>query len=146
MSEFERVHTMTDYYDGPRAGIADYDRQPHLYASIFEEDSGGYTDVFRLSPVAQDLFALALEDWQIWLRWETAFHQGQTSRDTHPALPEDRDRHAELDAILKERLVIDDSNYFTAYGDFRVRDDSVSSGRGLRQLEVKWSPVSELSK
>ncbi len=139
MPDFERVHTMTDYYDGPRGGIADFEGQPHLYESIFNDDADDYTDIFRLSPVSQDLFRLALEDWQNWLRWETAFHNGRTTRDTHPALPADRRRHDELDAILKDRLVIDDSNCFTANGEFRVRDDPDWSGRGFRPLEVKWS-------
>ena len=142
MPHFERVHTMTDYYDGPRGGIADYEGQPHLYESIFN-DVDGYTDIFQLSPVPPDLFALALEDWQIWLRWETAFHNGQTSRDTHPALPADRNRHDELEPILMDRLVIDASNCLSAHAEFRVRDVPEWSGRGFRPLEVKWSPTSD---
>ncbi len=130
---------MTDYFDGPRGGIADYQGRPHLYESIFDDDAGEYSDIFRLSPIPEDLFELALEDWQIWLRWETAFHNGTTSQDTHPALPADRQRHDELDAILKDRLSIDESNCFTALGEFRVRDDPDGSGRGFRPLEVKWS-------
>ena len=140
MPEFERVHTMTDYYDGPRRGVADFAGQPHLYESTFDNDADNYIDIFRLSPVAQDVFALALEDWQIWPRWETAFHNGHTTQDTHPALPDDRCRNNELDAILKERLLIDDANFFTARGEFRVRDDPDWSGVGFRPLEVKWSP------
>lgn len=143
MPHFERVHTMTDYYDGPRGGIADYNSQPHIYESTFSDDSGGYTDIFRLSPVPNDIFILALEAWQIWLRWETAFHNGQTSQDTHPALPIDRNRHDELEAILKDRLVIDASNCLAASGEFRVRDAPEWSGRGFRPLEVKWSPTSD---
>lgn len=143
MPHFERVHTMTDYYDGPRGGIADYNGQPHIYESTFSDDAGGYTDIFRLSPVPHDIFTWALEDWEIWLRWETAFHNGQTSHDTHPALPTDRNRHDELEAILKNRLVIDDSNFLTAHGKFRVRDAPEWSGRGFLPLEVKWSPTSD---
>ena len=56
---------MTDYFDGPRGGIADYQGRPHLYESIFDDDAGEYSDIFRLSPIPEDLFELALEDWQI---------------------------------------------------------------------------------
>jgi hypothetical protein len=37
---FERVHTMTDYYDGPRGGIADFRGTPHLYESEWRDDEG----------------------------------------------------------------------------------------------------------
>src|SRR5215218_468872 len=67
---FERVHTMTDYYDGPRRGIADYDGTPHLYESLFDEDADGYGDVFELRRVDDETFRIAIEDWQIWLRWD----------------------------------------------------------------------------
>jgi hypothetical protein len=143
MPHFERVYTMTDYYDGPRGGIANYNGQPHIYEYIFSDEGDSYTDIFRLSPVPQDLFTLALEDWQIWLRWEAAFQNGQTSIDTHPALPKDRHRHDELEAILKDRLVIDTSNCLTAHGEFRVRDAPERSCRGFRALEVKWSQTSD---
>ncbi|MBW4623787.1 MAG: hypothetical protein KME17_31050 [Cyanosarcina radialis HA8281-LM2] len=96
MSNFEIVHTMTDYYDGPRRGIADYQGQPHIYESTFKDLNDGFTDIFRLSPIPKDVFALALEDCEIWLRWETACQNGATSLDTHPALPAERDRHSEM--------------------------------------------------
>jgi hypothetical protein len=138
MFSFERVHTMTDFYDGPRGGIADYEGQAHVYQSVVNELEG-YTDIFRLSPVSQDLFLLALEDWRIWLRWEAAFHQRETSSDTHPALPEDQKRHEILDAILEGQLVVDESNCIIAHGEFRLRDELHWSGYGFRPLEVKWS-------
>lgn len=139
MSDYERVHTMTDYYDGPRGGIADYDGIPHIYESMWGDTADNYADVFRLSPVAPDVFALALEDWQIWSRWETAFHQGNTTHKTHPALPNDRPRHKELERLLKDKLAIDDNNTVLANADFRPRTDSDWSGYGFRPLEVKWS-------
>ena len=139
MSDYELVHTMTDYYDGPRGGIADYEGIPHIYQSMWSDSEDNYNDVFRLSPVGPDVFALALEDWQIWLRWETAFHQGNATQETHPALPNDRPRHEELQLFLKDKLAIDDNNVVLATADFRPRADSGWSGRGFHPLEVKWS-------
>jgi len=40
---FEKVHTMTDYYDGPRKGIADFAGQPHFFESGLNDDN----DAFR---------------------------------------------------------------------------------------------------
>lgn len=35
-ASFERVYTVTDYHDGPRRGIADFNGKPHLFVSEFE--------------------------------------------------------------------------------------------------------------
>jgi len=104
MSNSEPVHTMTDYYDGPRAGIADVDGVPHLYDSTFADIDRDDRDVFELRVVDDDTLRLALEDWQIWLRWEAAYHAGRTPIATHPALPEETDRHLALKGLLEPRL------------------------------------------
>jgi hypothetical protein len=140
MSGFEIVHTVTDYYDGPRGGIADFRGEPHIYESTFE-DATGYTNIYRLSPVTDSVFQLALEDWAIWLRWEAAFHRGETTQDTHPALPADRERHEELQRLLHGELTIDDNNFVRATAEFRVRQDGSWSGYGMRPLEACWSPL-----
>lgn len=139
MSGFEVVHTVTDYYDGPRCGIADFDGKPHVYESMWDDGSDNYSDVFRLSPVSDSLFSLALEKWTIWRRWETAFHCGEAPQDTHPALPADRTRHDELQQLLEGQLTIDDDNFVCATGEFRPRIDDSWSGYGMRPLEVEWS-------
>ena len=141
MPEFERVHTVTDYYDGPRRGIADFGASPHLYESIFNDVLDDYSNEFHLKPVSNELFELALEDWSIWLRWETAHHKGTTTLDSHPALPEDRQRHDQLELILKEQLVISKDNVLRAQAEFRPRAESQSSGRRFHPLEVKWTKI-----
>ena len=61
---FERVYTVYDFYDGPRAGFADFDGAPHAYRSIWREDLDDWDpeDRFQLWPVPPDVLALALED------------------------------------------------------------------------------------
>jgi len=100
----DRVYTVTGWYDGPREGIADYRGAPHSYASQFTNISSDSEDVFVLRPVDKQTLALALEDWEIWLRWEAAFHAGRTTAETHPALPADRLRHDEIAPQLQARL------------------------------------------
>ena len=105
---FEEVFTVTDYYDGPRGGIANFNGEPHLYDCIFAEPD--YSNLYRLTPVSHELFLLALEDWAIWKRWERAFNAGEVNHDSHPALPAERDRHlhARLEKVrptsLRRRL------------------------------------------
>jgi|SRR5438067_10799486 hypothetical protein len=104
MRPFERVHMLTDYYDGPRQGIADFNGAPHLYESFWDESQEEFSEVHELRPVDAETFRLALEDWDIWMRWEDAFYAGQTTIDTHPALPPDRERHLEIAAVLPSRF------------------------------------------
>jgi len=104
---WDRVYTVNDYYDGPRRGIADVDGVPHIYEAEFDHSSDEYGDTFFVSPVDQSLFALVLEDWEIWLRWQSAFKRGEASRKSHPALPEDRERHEALKIAIGDRLRVD---------------------------------------
>lgn len=87
-----------------------------------------------------ETFRLALEDWAIWRRWEEAFHAGQTTSDTHPALPADRARHDELTAVLTERLAALGGTVTRAHAEFRVEPGNHEAGRG-RALEVRWTRV-----
>jgi hypothetical protein len=136
---FEIVHTVTDWYDSPRQGIADYLGQPHLFESDWRDFDGLDEDTFLLMPIDAATFTLALEKWAIWRRWETAFHQDKTTQETHPALPEDRDRHEDLKRLLEGRLTIDPARAVRASAEFRVRKDPDWSGYGWRPLEVQWS-------
>jgi hypothetical protein len=137
--DYERVHTMTDYYDGPRRGIADFNGRPHLYESEWDDLKDEYASTFRVSPVEPRLFELAIESWAIWRRWETAFHEGKTTQATHPALPEDRPRHEELQRLLAAELKIDDRQAMRAGGDFKRLSDPAWNGLGFPPIQVKWT-------
>ena len=135
MANFETVHTMIDYYDGPRRGVANFNSEPHFYESTFG-DIGDVpddaVDIFHLSPITEDVFQLVIEDWAIWLRWQSAHHRGDTGSETHPALPVDRSRHDELQPLLDRVLKIDPGNLVKAHAEFRNNES---------QLEVRWIVV-----
>ncbi len=133
---FERVYTMTDYYDGPRAGIASFAGTPHAYACPFEHWLPGLGDLYELRPVDPTTFRLALEDWEIWLRWEAARAAGEIPLEPHGVLPEDRARADELDGVLASRLDALPPP-FRARGVFRTRlhDDHLDRS----DLEVEWT-------
>lgn len=125
------VHTITDWYDGPRAGVADFSGRPHYYECLFDEPRDDWSDVYLLKPLDEETFRLVIEDWNIWLRWEAAFREGRTPRETHPALPEDRGRHDELAKILAERLFVSPDTCVKARGEFRYGDPAT----------VEWSVI-----
>jgi hypothetical protein len=132
----ERVHTMTDYYDGPRGGIADFHGLPHLYDSLWNDEPGNWTDFFQLMPVDQETFEWALEDWRIWRRFEDAYKSGMISIEHHPALPEDKPRHEELTKLLGDRLTIVEALAFVVPGRFEF--NVPSEGRECYGMTVQW--------
>jgi len=144
MPHFERVYTVTDYYDGPRSGIADFGGHPHVYRSLYlDRDTWDLDeDRFELSPISTADLELALEDWAIFCRWRDAFDAGRTALDTHPALPEDRARWEEIARLLAHRLGIDPDHRVLVRGAFRVREPVPPLCVGvLRPFEVQWSSV-----
>jgi hypothetical protein len=150
---FETVHTMPDFYDGPRAGIANYEGVPHYYESQWNDRGDDGVDSYALWRIPGPAFELALESWWIWLRWETAFYRGEASRDTHPALPEDRARNDELEQILASEFPAMPTDRAAEGNKPEPPPDAIhmdasfswappSEGhRGWRGLAVKWTPV-----
>lgn len=136
--KIETVHTVTGYWDGPRSGIANYEEVPHAYEVLFEEVTDEWSDIYWLMPIDNETFLLALEDWMIWKRWEHSYYSGETSLETHPALPEDKERHMQLQLVLKERLLIKPEKSFKAKGRF-LRHDSTKELDEL--LGVTWGQM-----
>lgn len=118
MSDYEAVYTITDWYDGARVGVADLNGQPHYYENHWNDGEDDWSDIYLLQQLDAETFALAMEDWEIWLRWERAFKNGEATQETHPALPEERQRHNELEKILAKRLVISPETCVKATAEF----------------------------
>ncbi len=132
---WERVYTINNFWDSPRFGVADLSGRPHIYEAPFNEAKDDYEDFFLVSPIDPDLLTLVLEDWDIWNRWSEAFHRGDASRDTHPALPEDRPRHDELKELIGNRFRTDPTNCRKFTAEFR------SVRQGWNGMEVEWSEL-----
>ena len=130
-SGLDIIHTITDWYDGARAGVADLNGKPHYYECRWDEVKDGWSEVYLLKPIDDETFQLAMEDWGIWLRWEAAFREGKTTQETHPVLPEERERHAQLAKVLAERLVIEPYTSIKATGEFKYGQPTL----------VKWGII-----
>jgi hypothetical protein len=90
---WQKVHTVNDFGDCPRFGVAEFDGQPHVYESPFDECADDFSDEYQLSPIDSELFELILRDWAIWEKWLVAFNAGMATEDSHPCLPEDKSEH-----------------------------------------------------
>lgn len=145
---FEIVHTVPDWYDGPRGGIANYNGAPHIFQSEFRDfeiQDGEFPqrDTFLLMPIDARTFALAMEDWAIWRRYETALYKQEVTSDHHPSLPQERNRHMELEAALDGKLQVDPARSIRKKAEFRPREDPNWSGYGWRPLEVRWLEIED---
>src|SRR5262249_25044796 len=98
------VHMVIDYWGGPIEGVADYRSNPHYFKALFDEEKDDWSDVFLLTPLNSEAFQLFLESNRIWLRWKEAHKRGQASDESHPALPEDRERMSELANLISQKL------------------------------------------
>lgn len=144
--EYERVFTVTEYYDGPRKGIANFLGVPHLYECLFDEGKDNFSDQFLLTPIDNETFQLAMEDWSIWQRWELAFKTGKADMSTHPALPHEAVRHSELKRILDRTLLTNPQKAFTKVGRFEALGEQTLPIGVLRALQVKWTePLTNFS-
>lgn len=137
---YDRVYTVTDYYDGPRAGVSDLNGQPHYNECQFDEAESNWSEIFLLKPIDFETFRLAMEDWEIWERWYAACEDGKVSSEMHPALPEDRDRQNEICAILESQLKVNPTTDIKAKGEFEVVE-AKRKGQSIANLQVKWSVV-----
>ena len=130
-SEFEIIHTITDWYDGARGGLADLGGVPHYYECRWDDATDDWSEVYLLNRIDEETFRFAMEAWAIWLRWRKAFDEGKTKQETHPALPKDRARHNKLEEVLAQRLVIKDEALIKAKGEFKYGEPTL----------VKWTVV-----
>ena len=137
---YDKVYTVTDYYDGPRAGVADFNGEPHYYECQFDEVQSNWSDIFLLKRLDSETFQLALEDWEIWERWNVAHEEGRVSEDTHPALPEERERHNQIYTILQTKLKSEPEKEIKAKAEFKVVEPK-RKGQSIADLQVKWNLV-----
>ena len=46
LEELETVHTITDHYDGPVRGIANYRGRPHYYQRQFDDEADEWSEIY----------------------------------------------------------------------------------------------------
>ena len=83
-----------------------------------------------------------MEDWNLWQKWELAFHTGHATLESPPALPEDKARHEELKAILSSVLRIDSTSCIIRKGQFEVVGGSDLPKGVMRPMRVRWTEPS----
>ena len=97
----ERVYVENDWYDGPRAGIADVLGRPHRFESFFDEYVDDYLGTFAVWPIDDEQLRLEIEQWQIFVEWNARYEAGEAGIDLHPGQGGVSSRWDELDKLLE---------------------------------------------
>jgi len=130
--EKEKVYTVEDYYDGPRGGIANFNGKPHIYECLFDYLEDEYSNGFKLMEISEETLQIALNSWDLWIKWDSKQNKTKEEMDSHPVLPEDRNLFNQLSTELEIRLKIDDSKAIIADGTFE------SIEKGWNGYVVEW--------
>jgi hypothetical protein len=135
----ERVLMVWDIYDGVRSGVALYRGEPHYFDCEFEDEAGGYTDVFRLWPIDQHLLSQAVEKWQIYRSWELRFHSGEVLVETHPGNRGQNARYDEIEDQIAPYLQSLGAPAHRVAARFEAKEEQPELPPGcLREMEVTW--------
>lgn len=98
----ERVYVESEWYDGPRSGIADIGGVPHRFKSLFDEEDDEYFGTFVIWPIDKDSFELEIEQWNIFVSWNRLYESGEVDTESHPGNGGINQRWDELELILKQ--------------------------------------------
>lgn len=121
---WESVHTVDDWYDGPREGVADYLGSHHYYRSVFLDTPKWNPDEdrFELTPISGSAYEAALQLHVIWERWNSAYRTGSASDDPDDerVLPADRMRWVELTQLVVKERAANANHTFMVHGEFEL--------------------------
>lgn len=108
----EAVHSVDDWYDGPRSGAADYRGVPHWYRSLYLDDKEWNPDEdrFELTSLTPEALGWETERQAIFRRWDAAREAGivvwrEGDEETFGALPGEMDRFRHLTLCIEAYLV-----------------------------------------
>lgn len=136
--EAEKVLVELDWFDGPRAGIANIEGAPHRFRSYFNDEKDDWDDFFKVWPIGERELELELEQWRIFVEWWKHFDAGVSTTAEHPAHGGIHKRWDEIEKELKGGSRIIPISARTAYAKFEYR-------RGEKQYQfdgpnysVRW--------
>jgi hypothetical protein len=97
----ERVYVENEWYDGPRAGIADVNGHPRRFKSLFDEAEDENLGTFLVWAVDSGELDLEIEQWQIFAEWNALYESGRAGVDSHPGHGGRSARWDQIEALLQ---------------------------------------------
>lgn len=103
---FEAVYVELDWYDGPRAGLADVHGVPHYFRAVNDYSRPGEPDdEYVVWPASRPALDAEREQWRIFVAWNTRHKDGCASAASHPGNGGIDARYDELTAFLEPHRV-----------------------------------------
>lgn len=99
----ETVHSVYDYWDGPRTGAADFNGAPHWYQAVFDDAADEWSDVFDLTPLSHVAFEAEMQAHRVFQDWKAKFEAGLVGAESHPQTVRDPET-VRLRALVKSEL------------------------------------------
>ena len=96
---FERGYVELEWYDGPRAGLADVNGKSHYFAGC-DWDHAGIADEYLVWPGSDVAVEWEREQWAIFVRWDERAEAGTEGPETHPGHGGRDPRYDELALLL----------------------------------------------
>ena len=135
----ERVYVENDWYDGPRAGIADINGIPHRFKSLDYEVEDEDLGTFMVWPVDKNVLDLEIEQWRIFVEWNTSYESGQADTDSHPGHGGRNARWDEIEALLKQSRAYVPESAKRARAQFSRIDREVRYAPSGPDYALRWS-------
>lgn len=134
----DRVHVETDWYDGPRSGVADVEGIPHYFESLFDDVQDDYSELYCVWPITPWALELERESWRIFSAWNARFKAGEANLDSHPGSGGVDERYDEIARLLHDqRQVPIDARRVTAT--WTILRDAERSAPGGPDYVVRWT-------
>jgi hypothetical protein len=142
MSKFghpEQVFIENEWYDGPRAGIANIGGTPHRFKSLFDEKEDEYLSAFVIWPIGKRELDQEVEQWKIFVEWNALFEAGKASTETHPAHGGIDARWDELEVLLRPHRSEVPSSAKIATAEFHRFDRKIRYALSGPDYRLSWS-------
>jgi hypothetical protein len=135
----ERVYVENDWYDGPRAGIADINGMPHRFKSLSDEEEDEDLGTYMVWPVDKNVLDLEIEQWRIFVEWNTLYESGKAETDSHPGHGGRNARWDEIEALLKRSRSDVPASAKRARAQFSRIDREVRYAPSGPDYALRWS-------
>ncbi|NOU82663.1 hypothetical protein GC101_27760 [Paenibacillus sp. LMG 31459] len=95
---FQSVYFITDWWDGPKSGFADFNGTVHCFERVFDKVNDDWSDLYLLRPVSTEEYSLQIESYKLFLDWIN----DKSSTRPHPSSDKDNKRYHEVEQLLAE--------------------------------------------
>lgn len=69
VEDFQSVYFITDWWDGPKSGFANFNSRIHCFERIFDNEKDDWSNSYFIRPVSTEEYSLQIESYKLFLDW-----------------------------------------------------------------------------